>query len=103
MKICKKYSILSANRHYKIKSGKTVIKLNLNECYIYLPVRFNILPEYFLDEINNNTGYQIENCGRWKKTFQLIFSNSSNGSITNQLNQDILDFCFYNSVEPNNE
>lgn len=72
----RKYDIFSAHRHRKIKSGKTVIKLYLNNCYIYLPDRFNILPDHFLNAINENKEYKIQNCGRWRKTFKIIFSNS---------------------------
>lgn len=44
MKVNEKYAILSANRHMKKKSGKSVIKLILDKFYIYLPKRFNSLP-----------------------------------------------------------
>lgn len=94
----RKYKISSAHRHYKIKSGKSIIKLNLSDCYIYLPVRFNILPDYFLNEINDNKGYTIQNCGRWKKTFKLVFSNSSEEieSSAHDIQDLFNDFCFYN-------
>jgi len=78
MEINKKYEIFSAKRHFKTKSRKTIIKLNLHDSYIYLPARFNELSDYFLSFINETRGYSIQNCGRWKKTFQLIFSNDVN-------------------------
>lgn len=99
----RKYNIISAHRHHKTKSGKTVIKVNLSNCYIYLPVRFNTLPDYFLNEINSNREYKIENCGRWKKTFKLVFSNSSeeiDQTISNY--QDLFNsFSYYNPADEN--
>lgn len=101
MEINKKFDIISANRHYKPRSGKSVIKLILNNYYIYLPVRYNILPDYFLNEINVNKKFQIENCGRWRKTFRLIFSNSAEAEV-NEIQEFFKNFCYYTpSVEQN--
>lgn len=101
MEVNKKYEIISAHRHNKIKSGKSVVKPCLDNCYIYLPVRFNILPDYFLEQINNNRNYRIQNCGRWRKTFKLVFSNSaeSKTDIVHIFNE----YQFYNPSYNNNE
>lgn len=76
MKLNEKYVIISAHRHTKKKSGKSVIKLILDKFYIYLPKRFNSLPSHVLSEINSNKQYLIENCGQWKNTYKLVFSHS---------------------------
>lgn len=33
-------------------------------------------------EINSNRKYKIENLGLWKKTFKLVFSNSSDETVS---------------------
>lgn len=75
MIVDEKYPILSAVRHVKKRSGKSVIKLILDKYYIYLPKRFNTLSDNFICEINSNKHYMIQSCGQWKKTYNLVFSN----------------------------
>lgn len=96
MKVNEKYVILSAHRHIKKKSGKSMIKLILDKYYIYLPKRFNSLPNHFLSEINENKNYMIENCGQWKNTYNLVFSNSEqlNEIVTYDI-QDLLNEYTY--------
>lgn len=83
MKINEKYLIISAQRHFKRKPGKSVIKLTLVKHYIYLPKRFNSISDEFLSEINTNKNYMIHSCGQWRKTYNLVFSNNLLGEIVN--------------------
>lgn len=91
MQINVKYHIQSAQRHAKTRSGKCVIKLNLDKFYIYLPKRFNSLSDDFLAEINNNKNYNIHSCGQLQNTYNLMFTNThqDNEMITYDI-QDLL-------------
>lgn len=91
MKINEKYVIISAQRHSKRKSGKTVIKLTLEKHYIYLPKRFNSISDEFLSEINKNKNYMIHSCGQWRKTYNLVFSNNQLCEIINYDVNELLD------------
>lgn len=72
-----KYKIFSAKRQFKKNhSKKSVIKLELEKSYLYLPKRFNELSDNLIEEINNND-YEIDNRGPWRNTFKLVFSNPS--------------------------
>lgn len=92
MNINEKYLIIHAQRHFKSKSGKSVVKLTLGKHYIYLPKRFNSISDEFLNEINKNKNYMIHSCGQWRKTYNLVFSNR-------QLNE----FCDINELINNTE
>lgn len=91
MKINYAYPILSAHKHTKKKSGKSVIKLVLSKFYIYLPKRFNSLSSDLLKEINTNKHYTIQNCGQWKNTYNLVFSNSQSTEVVRYDIQDLLE------------
>lgn len=76
MKINKKYHILLAQKTMKMnKSKKTVIKLEIDEYYIYLPKRFDKVPNHIWNNLNNNN-FEICNTGRKKGAWNLIFSSS---------------------------
>lgn len=96
MKVNQKYSIVFAQRHVKRKSRKSVIKLVLDNYYIYLPKRFNSLSDDFLNEINCNKEYMIQSCGQWKNTYNLVFSNlQTNEPIAYNLNDLLKEYEYY--------
>lgn len=74
METNKKYRILSAQKTIKLnKSKKSVIKLEVDNAYIYLPERFKKLSESVWDVLNNGH-FQISNFGQHEKTNNLTFS-----------------------------
>lgn len=74
METNKRYSILSARRTIKLnKSRKTVIRLDFDDFFIYLPKRFEQISDSIWNEISDG-GFEICKLGSNKKTVHLQFS-----------------------------
>lgn len=109
MEANKKYSILTAQRTMKLnKSKKTVVRLDFDSSYVYLPKRFDQLPDSIWSEISNGDFEicRLQNCN---KSIHLKFS-CAKAAVTGQSHQfntiDYLNNFIYSpsySQEDNNE
>lgn len=69
----KKYPVLSARKTMKLNnSKKMVIRLEIDEFFIYLPKRFEQLPDFVWNEINDG-GFEIVRLESHTKTKRLAF------------------------------
>lgn len=74
METNKKYSILFAQKTLKLnKSRKSVVRLDIDDVFIYLPKRFNQLPDSVWDELTKNK-FEICKIGNHFKSCHLTFS-----------------------------
>lgn len=74
MEINKKYTILSARKTLKLnKSKKTVVRLEVEDAFIYLPVRFNQLPNSVWIDLSNGN-FEICQIGYQNRSWHLTFS-----------------------------
>lgn len=98
METGKKYQIISAHKTLKMnKSKKTVVKLEIDQYFIYLPQRFNRLSDDIWIHLNKGN-FEICKIGQRNKTFHLIFSNCANGS-NETVNFEIAEYL--NIYKPN--
>lgn len=74
MEADKKYPILTARRTMKLnKSRKSVVRLDFDSSYVYLPKRFDQLPDSIWSEISNGD-FEVCRLGNCIKSIHLKFS-----------------------------
>lgn len=71
----KKYRIFAAETTLKLnKSRKSVVRLDVDDVFIYLPERFKKIPATIWNELSSGR-FEICKVGRYYKTYHLTFSN----------------------------